>query len=157
MFHSHFTAYHNFTYTDKNGKIAVRDNRLGTDAYSNEYTKLKKGSFWYTWNYTTEPSWENPLNYGVIVKDYSVKIGGIKWNGNFAVKHSCDGVYNAGCLTLDKGKTTFRKGDYIRISFILLPWGNTDLESVANMEKVYEDSGGPQGGTRGTPPSGRPK
>ncbi|MBO5078010.1 MAG: hypothetical protein J5584_10515 [Clostridia bacterium] len=140
MFHSHFTAYHNFTYTDAGGKIAVRDNRLGTSAYYNEYTKFRKGSFWYTWNYTTEPSWENPLNYGVVVRDYSVKIGGSKWNGNFAVKHSCDGIYNAGCLTLDIGKATFRKGDYIRMSFILLPWGNTDLDSVENMQNVYEDS-----------------
>ena len=139
MFHSRTTAYHRLTYTDKNGNIAIRDNKLGL-AYSNEYVKLQKGSFWYTWNYITEPSWENPLNYGVVVRDYSVKLGGSKWNGNFAIKNNCDGIYNAGYLTLDVGKATFRKGDYIRMSFILLPWGNTDLESVDNMKNVYEDS-----------------
>lgn len=140
MFHSRTTAYHRLTYTDAKGNVTVRDNRLGGLAYSNEYTKLKKGSFWYTWNYITEPSWENPINYGVVVRDYSVKLGGSKWNGNFTIKNNCDGVYNAGYLTLDVGKATFRKGDYIRMSFILLPWGNTDLKSVANMENVYEDS-----------------
>lgn len=139
MFNSRTTAYHWLTYTDENGSVATMDMNLGKGAYSNVYAKLQKGSFWYTWNNITEPSHSNPLNYGVVVRDYDIRVGGRGWNGNFLVKNCCDGTYNSGYLTLDMGKTTFKKGDHIRISFVLIPWGNTDWESHENMDRLYED------------------
>ncbi|MBO4326675.1 MAG: hypothetical protein J5950_05345 [Clostridia bacterium] len=139
MFNSRTTAYHWFTYLGADGKVAIEDMQLGKTALVNVYDKLQKGSFWYTWNNITEPSHDNPLNYGVVVRDYDVKAGGWKWNGNFVVRNCTDGTYNYGYLTLDLGKTTFRKGDYIRMSFVLIPWGNLDWETYSNMELLYED------------------
>ena len=139
MFNSHMTAYHWFTYLNAKGEVEIEDMKLGEQSLVNVYDKLRKGSFWYTWNNITEPSHDNPLNYGVVVRDYDVKVGGFKWNGNFVVRNCTDGVYNTGFLTLDLGKTTFRKGDHIRMSFVLIPWGNPDWESYSNMELLYED------------------
>ncbi len=139
MFNSHTTAYHWLTFTDDGGNVTIVDLKLGGAAYNNEYVKLQKGSFWYTWNNITEPAHENPLNYGVVVRDYDVKVGGKAFKGNFLLKNCCDGTYNSGYLTLDLGKTTFKKGDHIRISFVLIPWGNLDWESHENMDRLYED------------------
>ena len=139
MFNSYNAAFHWLTYTGGDGNVAHMDMKLGT-IYSNEYAKMRKGSFWYAWNNITEPSHENPLNYGVVVRDYDVRAGGRKFSGNFLVRNACDGAFNSGYLTLDLGKTTFRKGDYVRMSFVLIPWGNPDWESHSNMEKLFEDS-----------------
>ena len=139
MFNSRTTAYHWLTFTDDSGTVTTVDLGLGGPAYNNEYVKLQKGSFWYTWNNITEPSHVNPLNYGVVVRDYDITIGGKAFKGNFVVKNCSDGTYNFGYLTLDLGKTTFKKGDHIRMSFVLIPWGNLDWESHENMDKLYED------------------
>ena len=139
MFNSRTTAYHWFTYLNSKGEVEIEDMKLGRTALVNVYNKMQKGSFWYTWNNITEPAHDNPLNYGVVVRDYDVKAGGWKWNGNFVVRNCTDGTYNSGYLTLDMGKTTFRKGDYIRMSFVLIPWGNLDWETHSNMDLLYED------------------
>ena len=47
---------------------------------------------------------------------------------------------NFSALTLDLGKTTFKKGDSIYIEFLMLPWANRDLASDENITLVYEDS-----------------
>ena len=138
-FNSNTTAYHWFTYLNSKGEVEIEDMLLGEKSLVNVYDKMQKGSFWYTWNNITEPSHSNPLNYGVVVRDYDVKVGGRKWNGNFVVRNCTDSIYNTGFLTLDLGKTTFRKGDHIRMSFVLIPWGNLDWESHSNMDLLYED------------------
>ena len=139
MFNSRNVAFHTLSYLGEGGTKEDLDMALGT-VYTGKYAKLAKGSFWYTWHFITEPSWADPMNYGVVVRDYSCRIGGKAWNGNFLVRCDCDGVYNSGYLTLDLGKTTFRKGDRITMRLVLLPWGNDDLQTTENIEKVYEDS-----------------
>jgi len=139
MFNSRTVAFHTLSYLGADGTREDLDMELGT-VYTDKYAKMAKGSFWYTWHFITEPSWADPMNYGVVVRDYSCKIGGKAWNGNFLVRCESDGVYNSGYLTLDLGKTTFRKGDSISLRLVLLPWGSDDLQTTENIENVYTDS-----------------
>lgn len=46
-----------------------------------------------------------------------------------------------GSLSLDLGKTKFKKGDKINLDFILLPYGSFSQKNDENVRTVREDSG----------------
>ena len=83
---------------------------------------------------------EQDMNFGFILKSSSARIGKKKYNGGFVFKNTFDGQINIGTLSLDLGKVKFRKGDYINLDFILLPYGSFKVKSDDNVRYVREDS-----------------
>ncbi len=80
------------------------------------------------------------MNFAYMVKNYDITIGGQKWDGNFVLRNTYDGMLNYAYLSLNEGDIAFRKGDSIKINFILLPWGNYRDTDDANVRYVREDS-----------------
>ena len=83
---------------------------------------------------------EDPMNYAIVIRSADVTIGGKKWNGNFILRDSFERNVNFSALSLDLGRTTFKKGDRIKLECIMLPWASRDLTSDENVQLVYEDS-----------------
>jgi lipoprotein len=80
------------------------------------------------------------MNFAYIVKNYDITLSGEKWNGNFVLRNTYDGHLNYAYISLNEGDMTFRKGDSIKINFILLPWGDHNDTADANVRYVREDS-----------------
>lgn len=110
------------------------------------YYTLNGKQSWYAYYHSNRPVPDNvdgetdPMNYAVIIKDTNVVIGGKTWEGNLILRDSFGGGMNLSALSLDLGKTTFKKGDRIYIEFLMLPWANRDLASDENITLVFEDS-----------------
>ncbi|MBO5909048.1 MAG: hypothetical protein J6Q67_04630, partial [Clostridia bacterium] len=49
-------------------------------------------------------------------------------------------TYNYSRLSLDIGEITLKKGDYIDIDLILLPWGKANATDDSNVRQVRQDS-----------------
>lgn len=79
------------------------------------------------------------MNFGLIVCDSSVTVGGKSWNGNLVFKNEYDGRLNIGTLSFNMGKTTFKKGDKIILTLVLLPYGLPDAKNPKNVDHVIED------------------
>lgn len=83
---------------------------------------------------------EEVMNFGFILRNSNIKIGGKTYKGGFAYKSYFDGHLNTGTFTLDLGKTKFKKGDKIDMDFILLPYGSHKVANDENVRYVREDS-----------------
>ena len=79
-------------------------------------------------------------NFGLIVKDSDITIGGEKWDGNFVFRDSYDGKKNTASLTLNEKTVSFKAGDSIQVQFILLPWGKLSEKQNGTVQAVREDS-----------------
>jgi len=79
-------------------------------------------------------------NFGLIVKDSAVTVGGEPWDGNFCVKSSFNGYLNTASLTLNEKNIQFQAGDTIRLQLILLPWGKLSEKENGTVQRVREDS-----------------
>ena len=84
-------------------------------------------------------------NFGCIVKDYSITVGGKETDVGLAFlndfrSNPTFGDLNYGSLTLDES-VSFKKGDKISVDVILLPYGLVGQETCENVIKVYNDSG----------------
>jgi hypothetical protein len=80
------------------------------------------------------------MNFGFILKNSNIKIGKKKYSGGFVFRNTFSGTINIGSLSLDLGKTKFKKGDYIELDFILLPYGSYNDLHDDNVRYVREDS-----------------
>ncbi|MBE6675703.1 MAG: hypothetical protein E7594_02560 [Ruminococcaceae bacterium] len=76
----------------------------------------------------------------VVIKDYSMVLGGKPYDGNLVLKEQFDGTVNLATLTVDAGDITLRAGDTVHIDMILLPWGYPDSKDDSNVLGVREDS-----------------
>ncbi len=132
------------SYRDPDGNRQHVD--LKTTTRGVTYYTLHGKQSWYAYYHSNKPVPEqvegedDPMNYAVIIKDTDIVIGGKKWEGNLILRDSFGGDLNFSALSLDLGKTTFKKGDYIYIEFLMLPWANRDLTSDENIRLVFEDS-----------------
>ncbi len=137
--------FREMSYRDPDGNRVHVD--LVTSPRGETYYTLNGKQGWYAYYHSctrTVPEHVNgetdPMNYAVIIKDADIVIGGKAWNGNFILRDSFGGNLNYSALSLDLGKTTFKKGDHINFEFLMLPWANRDLASDSNITMVFEDS-----------------
>ncbi len=79
-------------------------------------------------------------NFGLIVRDSEMVIGGEKKNIPLAFREQSTTEKSSGVLTLDTKKVSFKAGDSIKLTLILLPWGVGNEETDATVLKVREDS-----------------
>ncbi|MBP5311802.1 MAG: hypothetical protein J6112_03090 [Clostridia bacterium] len=132
------------SYMDPDGNRQHVD--LVTKTRDETYYTINSKQGWYAYYHSNKPvpmrvtGEDDPMNYAVVIKDTDITIGGKKWEGNFILRDSFGGSLNFSSLTLDLGKTTFKKGDRIYIEFLMLPWANRDLTSDENILLVFEDS-----------------
>ena len=79
-------------------------------------------------------------NFGLIVRDSEIIIGGEKADIPLAFREQSTTEYSEGALTLDTKNVSFKAGDSIKLTLILLPWGVGNEESDKQVLTVREDS-----------------
>ncbi len=79
-------------------------------------------------------------NFGLIVKNSSIVVGGAEQDIPFVFKDSSTAAKSSGSLTLDKDSISFDTGDTITVNMILLPWGTGTEETDSAVQSVREDS-----------------
>lgn len=112
----------------------------------NTLYKLSGDKGWYAYYHSNRPvieqteTEEDPMNYAVIIKSTDFVIGGKSVECGLVLRDSYAGNVNFSALSLDLGKTAFKKGDTLHMEFLMLPWASRDLSSDENIATVYEDS-----------------
>ena len=135
-FDGRFTYFKQTGYLDKDNNPKVE--RVDTLAPGSRIFTLGTENPYFS--YFDLHNGENVMNFGFILKSSNITIGGKKFKGNFAYRDSFDGNLNTGAISLDLGKTTFKKGDKIQMDFILLPDGSHNDKHDDNVRMVREDS-----------------
>ena len=80
-------------------------------------------------------------NFGLIVRDSEIVVNGEKADIPLAFREQSTTEESEGALTLDAKKVSFKSGDSIKLTLILLPWGVGYEETDAQVLTVREDSG----------------
>ncbi len=80
------------------------------------------------------------VNFGVIVKEASITIGGERLTPRIVLREHKQGGINRLALSLELGEVTLQKGDRLVIDLILLPWGDPSSDSDENVRRVREDA-----------------
>ncbi len=116
-------TYERFGYLDKNNESVIDDAlktgtrliELGDDHPYFDYFRMvshKPGAY---------VEADVSSNLSILIDEYDVTLAGKPYTGGLAVLEG----NNSAALTLNmSGSYTFRKGDRIRLRFILMPWGN---------------------------------
>ncbi|MBO7503612.1 MAG: hypothetical protein J6U38_04515 [Clostridia bacterium] len=140
-------TFSELSYIDADGNRAHVDLKNDLIKRDEVQYKLNAGGGYYAYYHSNKPvptgkieGEEDPMNYAIVIRSADITIGGKKWEGNFILRDSFERNVNFSALSLDLGKTTFKKGDRIRLEVIMLPWANRDLASDENVQMVYEDS-----------------
>ena len=135
-FDGRFTKFAKTGYLDKNNNMQVK-NSVFEEGFS-ELIELGGNAPYF--DYFTALDTKEIVNFGLIVKNYDIVIGGEKYKGNLMFRNSFKDKLNLGALTLNLNQTTFKKGDYIEINLILLPFGDPDIDNDNSVRLVREDS-----------------
>lgn len=130
-------AFRKLSYLASNGTAAYKDLNLSRSFA--ETLVLGKDTPYFSY-YGLGSSGASIMNFAYLMKNYEITLSGQKWTGNFVLRNTYDGSLNYACLSLDEGDLTFRKGDSIKLDFILLPWGDHNDTADTNVRYVREDS-----------------
>lgn len=79
-------------------------------------------------------------NFGLIVRDSEIVMNGEKADIPLAFREFSTNEISRGALTLDTKKASFKAGDSIKLTLILLPWGVGYEENDSTVLTVREDS-----------------
>jgi len=131
--------YEKFGYLDSSNNPVIEDAsldsvrviKLGTDfPYFDYFHKVTSTPGAYVRS-------DSSSNLSFMLKSYDIVIGGKAYTGGFVVREG----NGTAAFTLDlTGKTTFKKGDHIRFTCILMPWGTYFSEDDANVRMVRENT-----------------
>ena len=140
-FDGRYANFEKLGYLDADNNCAVADvNNLRT-VY---YTLGDEAPYWGFFDATkeTEPNIDNHFgcNFAMIVRDSKIVMGGKEQNIAFAVRDTSKRSLTSGSLTLDVEEITFMPGDSIKLTLILLPWGQGKEDNDSNVRAVREDS-----------------
>lgn len=124
-------------YTDENGNPVNKRTTKTDGAY--ELLNIGNKAPYFTY-YGLNNANTTIMNFAYIMVDYDIVIGGEKWNGDFAFRNAFNGNLNYGDLSLMEDTVKFKKGDYIRLDFILVPWGTGTDTDDSNVQYVRQDS-----------------
>ncbi|MBP1588308.1 MAG: hypothetical protein ILO53_07930 [Clostridia bacterium] len=128
--------YDKFGYLDANNKEVITDTsidalkvyKLGSDhPYFDSFRKtLRHTEGYYTEDHVT-------CNVSFLLDSCEATFGGKKYTGGFVVVQG----NGSASFTFDiSGKFTFKKGDVIKLSCILMPWGGYHSEDDSNVRMV---------------------
>lgn len=119
--------------TDVEKTIATKYYTLGSDAPYFSFFDVSKDA-------EHEIEARFACNFGLIVRDSEIVVGGEKADIPLAFREQSTTDDSEGVLTLDAKKVSFKAGDSIKLTLILLPWGVGYEESDAQVLTVREDS-----------------
>jgi len=112
--------FQKLTYTDSSGAI-IRE----TLNYTNHFTKNmalgKTAPFFALWSPIGQTQ---TVNLAVLIRSFDAVIGGAEYGGELSLRSEYKGGFHTVALTLDEGAVTFKKGDYIDVYAVLMPWGD---------------------------------
>ena len=134
-FNSYMVGFARFGYLDEKGEGVIEKITM-TEPFE-RIIKLGKEYPYYDY---FRGNVKESVNFGLIIRNSNITIGGQKFDGNFVVKDSFDGILNTGALSLDLGEVTLKKGDVLELDIILLPWGYSTSLDDSNVLRVREDS-----------------
>ena len=127
-------VYDKLGYLNENNECVVVDANKSSTA---NYITLGKEAPYFDYYLSSAADY---VNFALIIKNSDIVVGGEKFDGNFVVKDVFAGGLNYGSLTLDIDNITLKKGDYISIDMILMPWGSQNSADDSNVRNVREDS-----------------
>ncbi len=137
-------VYEKSEYLNEKNQPAVKSNKNGL-LPSTEYFVLGKDAPYYGYLDMSEKNYEEAnrgfgSNFGLLVRDSDITVGGKKYDGNFVFRNVWDGELNIGSLTLNEKQISFKAGDTINLELVLVPWGKPTDDQTGTMEKIRVDS-----------------
>lgn len=130
-------TYEKMGYLDADNKSVIQ---AASKSAESRFIKLGNNYPYFDFFYTPTDSSNKATNYAVIIKSWDIVLGGKKYDGCFMLEEWFSNTHNYSRLSLDLGKVTLQKGDYIDIDLILLPWGKADATDDSNVLQVRQDS-----------------
>lgn len=129
--------YQQFSYLDENNQPIITDAAVKAKEI---YHTLGSQSPFIAYSYV--PGNHDYVNMALIVKDWSITIGGKAYTGALVATDAQIGSLNTCRLTLDLDEVTLKAGDEININLILLPWGSqeTAKDDISHVLHVREDT-----------------
>lgn len=141
-FDGRYVKFNKTGYLDENNRPVIAD--VDT-SITNKYYTLGSDSPYFSFFDVTEDTLHQVeshfgCSFGLLVRDSEITIGGKKADIPLAYREQSTKNLSAGALTLDAEKLSFKAGDSIRMTLILLPWGQGTEKSDTNVLNVREDS-----------------
>ena len=136
-FNGRNSTYKYSAYIDENGAEKVV-NCVGSSATEPVIYTLNKDSSYFTLYGINERGVET-ANFGCIVKNFNVTVGGKESDVKPAYLNDWQGNLDYASLTLSKD-VSFKAGDTINTDVIFLSYGTVGQENYDNVKKVYADS-----------------
>ena len=133
---------------DKVGYLDSNNNPVQTDIHTGsaaQYYTLGNNSPYFSFYDVTDDTLSEVENrfgcsFGLIVRDSEIIMGGEKKDIPLVFREDSTKNESVGVLTLDSEKTSFKAGDSIRLTLILLPWGQGTEQTDEQVLRVREDS-----------------
>ena len=131
------------SYKAENGNVERITNNVSSPSDVALYKLAKETPYFSVYNYKLQN--DNDIeNFGFIVKSYDISIGGKTFDGNLIMRNSTfregSTMLNLVELGIDQDTLKFKKGDRIKLVFILLPFGVKEQDNDDNVRYVIEDS-----------------
>jgi len=123
----------NVVVTDVEKSIATKYYTLGSDAPYFSFFDVSEDA-------EHEIEARFACNFGLVVRDSEIVVGGEKADIPLAFREQSTTDESEGVLTLDAKKVSFKAGDSIKLTLILLPWGVGYEETDEQVLTVREDS-----------------
>lgn len=140
-FDGRFVNFNKLGYLNADNECTVAQVGTGKDIYYTLGDEAPYFSFYdVTDNTMHQVDARFGCNFALIVKDSEITMGGEKQDIALAVHDDSTKDLTVGCLTLDAEEITFMPGDSIRLSLVLLPWGQGDEDNDDQVRAVREDS-----------------
>ena len=129
-------VYLTLGYLDENNKPVVTSPGKTDEV---RYYTLGKQSPFVSLSDTTHDEY---VNLSVVIKDYAITMSGETSDCNVVLAECRRNGLNFASLSFDLGEVTFKAGDTINISMILLPWGSqlTPKGDISNVLNVRNDT-----------------
>ena len=130
-------------YKSENGTVETLANDTSNPSEVGVYRLAKEAPYVSVYNYSLQND-NDVENFGYIVKSYDISVGGRAYDGNLVLRNSTfkEGktMLNLVEIGIDQDTLKFKKGDKIKLVFILLPFGVKEQDNDDNVRYVVEDS-----------------
>ena len=147
-FDGRFQLLKSISYKNASGTVSTITKSNSASSFSS-YTLAKDSPFVTLYNYTQPTnSGEGMANFGFIVKNYSLVIGGQAASDSLCFRERVLRTGSIGSyrylnlveIGIDRSSISFTAGDTIHMEFVLLPYGVPNQTNYSNVTYVIEDT-----------------
>lgn len=141
-FDGRYVKFNQTGYLNENGESVVTS--VDTSSSAKHYT-LGSDSPYFTFFDVTEDTLDQVekrfgCNFALLVRDSEITVNGEKSDVALLYREQSTKSETSGVLTLDAEKLSFKAGDSIKMTLVLLPWGQGTEKTEAQVLAVREDS-----------------